>query len=169
LVLATKRAVGSEYGYPVQQQITKPEPKVKTRTRKRPAPAVGIAVIAIFFIIGISYTFLQAAKAHLIWQVNQAKEANAAIQMDNEKLKLEVARMKSLDRIEAIAVNQLQMVQNPSVVYLSYQSQQGDSTQTPANLAAQADDNSAPADVAAKNKLIETIAAVINKGVMDKG
>jgi len=164
LVLATKRAVGAEYGYPGYERTSQPKTQVKARTEKRPSPLAGIGISAILFLMGISYTFLQAAQAHLIWQVNQTKETNAAMQMDNEKLKLEVAKLKSLDRIEMIAVNQLQMVQNPGVEYLAFQAKPAANKggEVPAV-------QTATAQVLAGNNLFETIATALAKGAQDRG
>jgi len=119
LVLATKRAVGSEYGYPGYRPYTEEKPTVKTSARKKASPRVGLLVIALLFALGLSYTFLQATKAQLRWQVNKAKELVAEMQMNNEKLKLEAARLKSLDRIEAIAISQLKMEKAERVEYLA--------------------------------------------------
>lgn len=169
MVLATKRAVGSEYGYSIQQNTVVREQKVKVRAKKRPSPMAGIIIISLLFVIGISYTFLQAAKAHLTWQVSQSKQVIASMQMDNEKIKLEVAKLKSLDRIEMLAASKLQMVKNPGIEYLAYQVGTANNVESPA-LAAKTDkQGTVLAGNVQKSNLIQTIVTAIGKGTLDKG
>lgn len=126
MVLATKRAAGSEYDYPsypnsYERHSPTRRQRVSTRAKRKSSPMVGIVVLTLFFTIGLSYTFLQATKAHLNWQISKAEENVAALHMDNEKLRLEVAELSSLGRIESIASTQLQMVKPPKVEYLAFQ------------------------------------------------
>lgn len=123
MVLAAKRAVGSEYGYPGNYAL--PKYKKQNRRKKRTLRITslhkiicGVTLIAAFFLTGLSYTCIKALSAQLNLQVNQLKRENLTIQMDNEKMKLEIARLKSLDRIENIASSRLGMVKDPTVEYL---------------------------------------------------
>lgn len=169
MVLATKRAVGSEYGYSIQQNTVVREQKVKVRAKKRPSPMAGIVIISLLFVIGISYTFLQAAKAHLTWQVSQSKQAIASMQMDNEKIKLQVAKLKSLDRIEMLATSKLQMVKNPGIEYLAYQASTANNVEIPVLSTNTDKQGSALAGDVQKSNLIQTIVTAIGKGTLDKG
>lgn len=172
MVLATKRAVGSDYSYPIYENIAVREQKTKTRAKKRPSPLVGIAIISLLFMMGISYTFLQAVKAHLIWQTSQTKQTIAAMQMNNEKLKLEVAKLKSLDRIEQIAASQLQMVKNPGIEYVAFQGgiSTNQNSEVPAVASADSGQNAtAQASFIQRNNLIQSIVAAWGKGMLAKG
>lgn len=170
MVLATKRAVGSEYGYPIRQDAPERARKVKARARRRTSPVAGIMAIALLFMIGMAYTFLQAAEARLIWEVNQIKQINASIQMENEKIKLEAAKLKSLDRIELIAASKLQMVKEPGIEYLAFQGGVSETGTAAVSVAAEAPQSSPViAEKPSRNKFIETIAAVFNKGTPDRG
>lgn len=122
MVLATKKAVGFEYGYPVSNNhpVRKKQQQIKTRTKKRNSPVVGVVLIVALFATGLSYTYLKALKAQHIWQVQQMKSMNMSLQNENEKLQLEKAKLKSLDRIEQIAGAEMKMVKNPQVEYLAF-------------------------------------------------
>ncbi|MBZ4654716.1 MAG: Septum formation initiator [Peptococcaceae bacterium] len=124
MILATKRAVGSDYAYqPYYREKFEQQKQTKVRIKKRPSPllvvALGISLIGIMFFTGLSYTYLKARIAHLNWQISQGKKEIAAMQVQNEKLELEIARLKSLDRIEKVATTQMGMIKNPGVEYLA--------------------------------------------------
>ncbi len=124
MILASKRAVGSDYVYqPYYQEQLQPQRQRKVRIKKRPSPLfvviLGISLISMMFLTGLSYTYLKARIAHLNWQINQGKKDIAAMQVQNEKLKLEIARLKSLDRIEKLATAQMGMIKDPGVEYLA--------------------------------------------------
>lgn len=124
MVVAAKQAVGAEYDYQLQQQpLSRPKQTVKRRIKRRPSPVVavvlGMGLIAFFFSVGLSYTYLKAVKAQLVYQIQQMKQDNQAILLENEKLNLEIAKLKSLDRVEKIATQEMGMVKNPQIEYLA--------------------------------------------------
>lgn len=175
MVLATKKAVGSEYGYSTTKRSYQQQaPKVKVRVKRRTSPLAGVCLIAILFLTGLSYTCLKAWKAQIIWQTQLAKQTNQAIQMENEKLELEVAKLKSLDRVEKIAATQLAMVKDPGIQYLAMQEKN-----PAAAVSAAGSDSPGPVKgesialaATEKNqgrKLIESVAAVLTRGHQDKG
>lgn len=167
MLLATKRAVNSEYGqYPYSPN------KVKVRRVKRStSPFVGVLIIAVIFILGLSFTFMKAGTTYLIWQLNQTKEMNVAIHMDNEKLRLEASKLKSLDRIEQIAANEIGMVKNPSIEYLAFNEKLNSiPNNSAAPLADQGkNDNGIAALNAQENGLLKVIASAFKRGNMAKG
>lgn len=175
MVLATKKAVGSEYGYSTSARAyQQQEPKVRVRVKRRTSPLAGICLIAVLFLTGLSYTYLKACKAHLIWQVQQTKQTNLAMQIENEKLKLEVAKLKSLDRVEKIAETKLAMVKNPGVEYLAMQDK-GTAVTAPVSgqittLPVKGESNPQIAGNQTQGgKLLERVAAVLTSGHKDKG
>lgn len=170
MVLATKRAVGSEYVYPSYQSPPAQRQKVRVRAKRKASPVAGILVISLFFALGLSYTFLQATKAQMNLRISKAEENIAALKMDNEKLKLEVAALNSLDRIESIATSQLQMVKPPKVEYLAFQEGlTGDGKDLGYLAATEAEDNIMQADGAEHNNLLEKIVAAISNAIRGDG
>jgi len=76
----------------------------------------GMAVV--LFLMGISYIFVKAGVTRLNWEVNQLKAQNQSVEMENERLKGEIASKKSLDRIEAIATQELGMIKEAEIEYM---------------------------------------------------
>lgn len=122
MVLERKKAVGAEYLY--TGQYSAPLEKEQRAVRKRHKislaykVAAGLLSISCLFMIGLAYTSLKAGKARLNWELNQVKQANAAIAMNIEKLKLDIAAIKSPERIEQVAITELGMTKNPRIEYL---------------------------------------------------
>lgn len=167
MVLATKRAVNSDYG-----QTAYKTQKVKVRRVKRStSPLAGVLIIALIFVLGLSYTFMKAGKAHLIWQLSQSKQTTLAMQMENEKLRLEVAKLKSLERIEQIAVSQMGMVKNPGVEYLAFSEGSGSKLKdsAAASVNQEAKNNNIASETQEKKNLLETIASAFTRGILARG
>lgn len=122
MVLVREKAVGAEYLY--TGHYSTPLEKEQRVIRKRHKislaykVAAGILSISCLFMIGLAYTSLKAGKARLNWELNQVKQANTAITTNIEKIKLDIAALKSPERIEQIAVTELGMVKNPRIEYL---------------------------------------------------
>lgn len=176
MVLATKRAAGSEYDYPSyypntheRQSPPARKQKVRARTKRQSSPVVGLAVISLLFALGLSYVFLQATKAHMNWQISKAEENMAVIQMDNEKLRLEVAELSSLDRIESIASSQLLMIKSPKVEYLAFQDGIAGGKSSDYLVNSEAVAAAVLEDVSKSDNILQKIAAAISEGIRDKG
>lgn len=122
MLVATKRAVGSEYEYrmPVFKEDDKKKARVRIRRNNSPLAGIvcGLLLIALLFSTGLSYTYLKAYKARVFWGITQMQQTNKAIQNQNAKLELEAARLKSLDRIASIAATQMGMTPTTDVQYL---------------------------------------------------
>lgn len=125
MVVATKRAVGSEYDYIYHRPSRDPDGSNRSRERARKRTsnlartAKGVGLITLAFVICLSFIYLKAYQAELHHKAFQLRNDMAALQSQNEKIKLEIARLKALDRIELVAMNQLGMVKNDTVEYLS--------------------------------------------------
>jgi len=72
----------------------------------------------VLFMMGMSYIFVKAGITKLNWELNQLAGENQSIMMENERLKGMIAGKKSLDRIEAIAIEELGMVKESEVEYM---------------------------------------------------
>lgn len=167
MVVATKRAVGSDYApYYHSAQPLKAN-GVETRTKKKTSPLpiiVGISLISCAFLMAISFTCLKAVIAHLNWQISQIEEENIVIQEDNEKLTLDIARLKSLDRIEQVATVQMGMVKNPGVEYMVMPSEDNVQVQVPQKQPV------IPVDQEAKPGILSQLTALLeSKNKVDKG
>ncbi|MDX9871658.1 MAG: hypothetical protein RBT41_04465 [Clostridia bacterium] len=183
MVVAAKKAVGAEYGYRLPAYGPKKTTTVRVRVSRRNsglfATFCGVALIAVLFFMGLSFTFLKAYEAKLHFDLTRMNKVNQEIFMQNEKLRIEIARLNSLDRIEALAIAQMGMIKAPKVEYLALQANPASKgLAAEANALAAAEEMVAQAggtednagNLSAGRKLLNTIAAVIKvKAPTDKG
>lgn len=172
MVVAAKKAVGSEYVYqlPARKSETQNAIRVKV-SRKTPmlGVACGVMLITVLFSIGLSYIFIQAIQAKMHFELTQLQHSNQDIIMQNEKFKLEIAKLKSLDRIEQIAVINMGMIKNPEIQYLALQDENEVSQKT-AEFGVMQASQDLTGNVSAGRKIIEGIVAAIReKAPVDKG
>ena len=131
--------------------------------------AAGICLVTLLFCIGLSYIYIKALKAQFYYQINLNKQAVLAITAENDRLALEIARLKSLDRIEHIASQKLGMVRNTEVQYLVLHDRNKDAkpVDLPVNVAAVREDEG---KVSTGKKFLMQLAAVFSKASkMEKG
>ncbi|PKM89490.1 MAG: hypothetical protein CVU87_05295 [Firmicutes bacterium HGW-Firmicutes-12] len=123
MIVAAKKAVGAEYGYQIPELKKERKKTVRVRVSRSTSPLAvmvcGALLIAVFFSVGLSYTYIKASKAKLHLVMSQLQQDNQNISMQNEKIKLEIAKLNSLNRIEGIASAQMGMIKNPGVEYLA--------------------------------------------------
>ena len=110
------------------QYLESPEPRVRIRRvirrriRRKSIAAflVNFAVcfLVIGFIIAMAYVFVEVAITKLNWEINEQVKANEQVVLDNEKIRLEIAKKNSLDRIEYLATNDLGMVKAANIDFL---------------------------------------------------
>lgn len=125
LVLAIKKAAGSEYAPPISPSYEK-ETKTIRKTKRKPNStpfwlfrvAPGIACIALIFIIGISLVAQHAFINNLGYEIGQHKNKITVLDIENEKLKLELSSLADLSRIENVAINQLGMIAPNNIKYV---------------------------------------------------
>ncbi|KJS19258.1 MAG: hypothetical protein VR72_19825 [Clostridiaceae bacterium BRH_c20a] len=120
MVMAYKKAVGTDY-MPENYPKVSERKKVKTSRRTwilRATP--GIAVIVIMFMLGMTFVAKHVWINFLGFQISELRKEIVNIQTDNEKIKLKIASIGSLEKVEEIAVNELGMVYpgNKSVHYI---------------------------------------------------
>lgn len=166
MVVASKRAVGAEYGYQTPSRLPQSQRRVRVRVRRRISPmtgiAAGICLITLLFSVGLSYIYIKAFKAHLYYQISVSKQAVLDISAENEKLKLDLARSKELGRIEQIASQKLGMIKNPGVRYLVLQDRSSSGTAALAvNLAAAEEEGTKETS---GKRILKQLAAVFSKG-----
>jgi cell division protein FtsL len=76
------------------------------------------SLLGVLFMIGMAYIAVEAKITKLSWEIHQQMESNDALAMDNEKLRLEIAKKKSLDRIESLAAQELGMVKAANIDFM---------------------------------------------------
>ncbi|MCL1848331.1 MAG: septum formation initiator family protein [Clostridiales bacterium] len=77
-----------------------------------------LGMFAVLFLLGFSYTYVKAGVSRLNYQMHAVQNENEQIVLDNAKIMGQIAELRSLDRIEAIAIQELGMVKNESVEYM---------------------------------------------------
>lgn len=169
-MVVAKRAVGSEYIYqaPVQKTYQKKKIRVKRSVSAWIAVCSGVLLISLLFFIGLSYTYLKASKARMHLELSQMEQVNQQIIWQNEKLRLETEKLKSLDRIEQIASLQMGMTKNPEVNYLVL-----DSTvevPQPEDITGAQSDQKVAVNASTGRKIIEGIVGALKeRGIGQKG
>lgn len=127
--MAYKKAVGTDY---IPQNNTTPKKKKKVKASRKPGwilritPSMG--VIVLIFIIGMSFVAQHVWINFLGFQISELKNEIVDMETNNEKLKLKIANISSLDKVENMAVNQLGMIypDDKSVHYIfSVEAQEG--------------------------------------------
>lgn len=89
---------------------------------------VGCVLLAV--VTGLMLTATHSQVTHRSDKINQIKGEISDLQNANERLKLEIARLKSLDRIELIATTELGMIQ-PDMDDIEYIAYGDDKEKTP--------------------------------------
>jgi cell division protein FtsL len=68
--------------------------------------------------MALSYIFVKAGVSRLNYNINTLQAENDSILIENDKIRGQIAELRSLDRIETIARSELGMVKNESVNYM---------------------------------------------------
>jgi cell division protein FtsL len=121
--MAHKKVVGTDYipeNYTPKKEKQKQKVKASHKSFWVLKVTPGMVVIALIFLIGMSLVVQNVWINFLGFQISQLKKDISNIQVSNEKLKLKIASMGSLDKIENIAINKLGMVypQSKSIHYI---------------------------------------------------
>ena len=77
-----------------------------------------LAVFSTLFLLGFIYTYVKAGISQLNYQMHAMQSQNEQIILDSAKIKGQIAELRSLERIEAIATEELGMVKNESIDYM---------------------------------------------------
>jgi len=77
-----------------------------------------LGLSSLLFFMGISYTFVKAGVSRLNYQINTLQNENEQILLDSDKLRGQIAELRSLERIEERARLELGMVKNEKVEYM---------------------------------------------------
>ncbi len=128
MAVPLRKAANGNYDYVPQpyRQTVSPIPgkrlaqrQIQSKSSYRSTVAFLLSTMAfVLFLMGISYIFVKAGVTRLNWEVNQLTAQNESVMMENERIKGEIASKKSLDRIEAIAIQELGMIKEANIQYM---------------------------------------------------
>jgi cell division protein FtsL len=125
LVVTTGRKVLLEDKVPMVPRRRKIKTQVKRKIiRKKRGPMAKVqmflmSAVLLFFGTGLFLAFEASYLSVKVYQLDQLKKEVANLEKDNEKLKLEVAKLKAPERIAQIATSQLKM-QYPNAANVAY-------------------------------------------------
>jgi cell division protein FtsL len=85
---------------------------------RRTAAWLFLGMASVLFLLSMSYIFVKAGVSRLNYQINTLQTENERILLENEKIQGQIAELRSLDRIEVIASQELGMVKNEAVEYM---------------------------------------------------
>lgn len=122
--LSQENQYQQQYGTNHQNSIS-PKRRAKKSAAGEKLAITGCVILAL--IVGILFTATQAMVTERSAEIIQVKSEISDLQNANERLKLEIAKLKSLDRIEMIARTELGMVQPElsSIQYIAFEDRQG--------------------------------------------
>jgi cell division protein FtsL len=175
LVLAKQKAAGAEYLFDYQYGLPQKKKRTVIRRRTKTSPVykviAGFLLLSCFFITALAYTYVKARITYLNWELNQVKQENIAICANMEKTKLEIAGLKSPDRIRYLAVSELGMTESPRIEYLVMNNVFAEEKENKANTSQKSEEQGAQlASGKTKNKILKSICEVIAfQGMMGKG
>ena len=114
-----------EYAYPDEtprrEQSIPKKVQIKKKSSLNPR-LMAVSAIGLIFLTGLFFITTQAIITNRSDKIIQTKAEILDLQNSNERLKLKIAEMKSMNRIEQIARNQLGMVspQTESIEYIAF-------------------------------------------------
>lgn len=116
------RQFSQDYSYEQEPVITRKVIKRKVKSRQASLIFAKVLVVGIILLAVITGLMLAATHAQITYRnsnIIQNKKEISDLQIANERLQLEIARKKSLDRIEGIATKELGMIQ-PGINDIKY-------------------------------------------------
>jgi|GEM_PF-960845 len=79
---------------------------------------VFLGMSSVLFMMGMTSTFVKAGVSRMNYSINKLQTENEQILLENDKIRGQIAELRSLERIEEIAVRDLGMVKNEQVEYM---------------------------------------------------
>ena len=126
-----RKAAGGYEAYAVPRPNAEPRRKRDTTSKRlvsrqirsnaelRHAIAwVALAMSSVLFLMSITSIFVKAGVSQLNYNINSIQNENTQILLENDRIRGQIAELRSLDRIEAIATEELGMVKNEEVEYM---------------------------------------------------
>ncbi|MDA8236003.1 MAG: cell division protein FtsL [Clostridia bacterium] len=121
-----------KYDYYNEKNSPRPQKRVRrVKKVKKNHKAVYVFVVLVAFLLGIFFTARYAQVAMQGYQINALKERLTALQADNQRLEIEANKLKSLNRIEKIAMADLGMVKPEGVQFIAVEDKKLDEVTEP--------------------------------------
>lgn len=79
---------------------------------------VASGLLSFLFLMGFSNAYLQAGISRVYYDINTAQNEKERILLENDKIRGQIAELRSLERIEEIASRELGMVKNDRIEYM---------------------------------------------------
>jgi cell division protein FtsL len=120
--LLEAKQISHTYGDYIYQPrpVVRPRPKAKNKNKNMLlAKVVVVGSVLFAVLIGLLLTATHAQITSKTDNIIRIKNEISDLQNTNERLKLEIARLKSLDRVELIATTELGMIQ-PGINEIEY-------------------------------------------------
>lgn len=109
-MLAAKKLDEATYT-PSTPSPEQPSPRTKPRFKPRFFKFLYVAIVFSLFCGGLYFCSLAMGVATKGYEITKLKSEINALEAANERLRLEIAELNSLERIEMLALNELGMVQ----------------------------------------------------------
>lgn len=126
-----RKAAGGYEAYGAPQPATRQKEKTEAAGRRlvsrqiqsnaelrRAIAWVALGMFSVLFLMGISSIYVKAGVSQLNYNINSVQAENGQILLDNDRIRGQIAELRSLDRIEDIAIRELGMVRNELVEYM---------------------------------------------------
>ncbi|HEX3015615.1 MAG TPA: cell division protein FtsL [Desulfobacteria bacterium] len=147
-----------------QLPVFEPEPGKKAGRQihksdtSKQAKAIAMVLVAIIFLMGIGIAWEYSRLAIKNFQISKLKKDIAAAQMTNDSLQLGVDKLRSVSRIESMAINQLGMVKPAQYAFLNYNDKVNENAQSPTAGAVSANKPAAVSQQPHENPIIRQVA-----------
>lgn len=109
-MLAAKKLDEATYT-PSTPSPKQPSPRTKPKLKPRFFKLLYVVTVVSLFCGGLYFCSLVMGVATKGYEITKLKEEISALETANERLRLEIAELDSLERIEMLALNELGMVQ----------------------------------------------------------
>ena len=87
-------------------------------SHRKTVTLVFFAILGVLLAMGFSHALVKAEISKLNYSIHSLRNENELIVLENEKIRGQIAELRSLDRIEEIASRELGMVKNVNVEYM---------------------------------------------------
>jgi cell division protein FtsL len=156
--------VYGDYSYK-PRPVAKPKPEAKKANNL----AVKVAIVSCVLLAVITGLLLTATHTQITYKTDniiQLKREISDLQNANERLKLEIARLKSLDRVEFIATTELGMIQ-PGINDVEYIAFEDTNMEAEPALSDAADKETQATVEVASGERMHPIILAVNKLIFD--
>jgi len=77
-----------------------------------------LGIFSVLFIMEMSFIFVKAGVSQMNYDINTMQKDNDSLLLENDRIRGQIAELRSLDRIEEIATRDLGMIKNKNVDFM---------------------------------------------------